>query len=94
VSQEFNRYWWLMLAPLYCFGIDRAPAALADLWQAAKMPALRKLAVAAEPNGVYRQCDPELRSPFVSFATSWRARGCATASNGPASGPSQRLARS
>jgi hypothetical protein len=46
VGQEFNRYWGMMLAPLYCFGIVRAPAALADLWQAAKMPALRNLAVA------------------------------------------------
>ncbi len=38
VGQEFNRYWGLMIAPLFCFGVVRAPAALGDLWQAAKLP--------------------------------------------------------
>ena len=38
VGQEFNRYWGLMIAPLFCFGIVRSPAALGDLWRAAKLP--------------------------------------------------------
>ena len=37
VGQEFNRYWGLMIAPLFCFGAVRAPAALGDLWRAAKL---------------------------------------------------------
>ena len=37
VGQEFNRYWGLMIAPLFCFGAVRAPAALYDLWHAAKL---------------------------------------------------------
>jgi hypothetical protein len=38
VGQEFNRYWGFMIAPLFCFGVVRAPAALRDLWHAAKLP--------------------------------------------------------
>ena len=38
VGQEFNRYWGLMLAPLFCYGAVHAPRALGDLWQAAKFP--------------------------------------------------------
>ena len=38
VGQEFNRYWGLMIAPLFCFGVVRAPAALGDLWRAARCP--------------------------------------------------------
>jgi hypothetical protein len=44
VGQEFNRYWGLMIAPLFCFGAVRAPAALRDLWHAAKLPLPQKLA--------------------------------------------------
>jgi hypothetical protein len=38
VGQEFNRYWGLMIAPLFCYGAVHAPRALADLWLAAKLP--------------------------------------------------------
>ncbi len=38
VGQEFNRYWGLLIAPLFCFGAVRAPASLIDLWRAARMP--------------------------------------------------------
>ena len=38
VGQEFNRYWGMMIAPLFCFGAVRAPRALADLCKAAKWP--------------------------------------------------------
>ncbi|MGA2034905.1 MAG: hypothetical protein ABSG68_21865 [Thermoguttaceae bacterium] len=34
VGQEFNRYWGLLITPLLCFGVVRAPASLADLWRA------------------------------------------------------------
>ncbi len=37
VGQDFNRYWGIMLAPVFCFGAVRAPAALADLWCAARL---------------------------------------------------------
>jgi hypothetical protein len=40
VGQEFNRYWGLMIAPLFCFGIVRAPAAVIELWHAAGLPRL------------------------------------------------------
>jgi hypothetical protein len=43
VGQEFNRYWGLMIAPLFCFGVVRSPAALSDLWHAAKLPLPQKL---------------------------------------------------
>jgi hypothetical protein len=36
VGQEFNRYWGLLIAPLFCFGAVHAPRALADLCRAAK----------------------------------------------------------
>ncbi len=48
VGQEFNRYWGLMIAPLFCFGAVRAPAALRDLWRAAKLPLPRKQCAVAE----------------------------------------------
>jgi hypothetical protein len=38
VGQEFNRYWGLLITPLFCFGAVRAPRALADLCRAAKLP--------------------------------------------------------
>ena len=38
VGNDFNRYWGLMIAPLFCFGAVHAPRAIADLWRAAKMP--------------------------------------------------------
>jgi hypothetical protein len=38
VGQEFNRYWGLLIAPLFCFGVVQAPRALADLLRAAKLP--------------------------------------------------------
>ncbi|MGO9115543.1 MAG: hypothetical protein ACLP9L_40560 [Thermoguttaceae bacterium] len=43
VGQEFNRYWGLMITPLFCFGAVRAPAALRDLWHAAKLTLPQKL---------------------------------------------------
>jgi hypothetical protein len=49
VGQEFNRYWGLMIAPLFCFGVVRAPAALGDLWRAAKLPLWKKLAYFGQP---------------------------------------------
>ena len=36
VGQEFNQYWGLMIAPLFCFGVVRFPASVRDLWKAAK----------------------------------------------------------
>ena len=35
VGQEFNQYWGLMIAPLFCFGAVRFPASVRDLWRAA-----------------------------------------------------------
>jgi hypothetical protein len=43
VGQEFNRYWGLMLAPLFCFGIVRCPVALSDLWRSAKIQIPQRL---------------------------------------------------
>jgi hypothetical protein len=40
VGQDFNRYWGMMISPLFCFGVVRSPAALVDLWRAAKLPIL------------------------------------------------------
>jgi hypothetical protein len=37
VGQEFNQYWGCLLAPLWCFGVLRAPASLRDLWQRAEL---------------------------------------------------------
>lgn len=34
VGQEFNQYWGSLLAPLWCFGVARAPASVRDLWKA------------------------------------------------------------
>ncbi len=42
VGQDFNRYWGLLIAPLFCFGVVRAPAALWDLWRAARLPLPQK----------------------------------------------------
>jgi hypothetical protein len=36
VGQDFNLYWGLLNSPLLCFGAARAPAALCDLWHAAR----------------------------------------------------------
>lgn len=41
VGYEFNRYWGLLIAPLMCFGVVRAPVSLVELWQACRAPALR-----------------------------------------------------
>lgn len=49
VGQEFNRYWGLMIAPLFCFGVVRCPAALGDLWRAARLPLWKKLAYFGQP---------------------------------------------
>ena len=38
VGQEFNRYWGLLITPLFCFGAVQAPRAFADLCRAAKLP--------------------------------------------------------
>ncbi len=38
VGQEFNRYWGLLVTPIFCFGAVHAPRALADLFRAAKLP--------------------------------------------------------
>ena len=38
VGQEFNRYWGLLITPLFCFGAVHAPRALGDLCRAAKLP--------------------------------------------------------
>ncbi len=38
VGQDFNRYWGLLIAPLFCFGAVQAPRAISDLWKAAKLP--------------------------------------------------------
>ncbi len=35
VGQEFNQYWGLLITPLLCFGVARAPGSLVDLWKAA-----------------------------------------------------------
>ena len=40
VGQDFNRYWGFLIAPLFCFGIVRAPAALVDLSRTAR-PAMK-----------------------------------------------------
>jgi hypothetical protein len=38
VGNDFNRYWGMLIAPLFCYGVVNAPRALADLWRAAKLP--------------------------------------------------------
>jgi hypothetical protein len=38
VGQDFNQYWGSLTAPLVCFGVVQAPAALRDLWRAADLP--------------------------------------------------------
>ncbi|MGA2616280.1 MAG: hypothetical protein ABSF26_01645 [Thermoguttaceae bacterium] len=35
VGYEFNQYWGSMIAPLFCFGVVRAPVSLCELWRAA-----------------------------------------------------------
>lgn len=40
VGQDFNQYWGSMFAPLFCFGAVQFPAALGDLWRAARIPGL------------------------------------------------------
>ena len=35
VGHDFNRYWGLLVSPLWCFGVVRFPASLMDLWKAA-----------------------------------------------------------
>ena len=42
VGQQFNTYWGLMTAPLFCFGAARGPADLSDLWRAAKLGKRKK----------------------------------------------------
>lgn len=36
VGQEFNQYWGALVAPLWCFGVARFPAVLADVISAAR----------------------------------------------------------
>ena len=36
VGQDFNQYWGSVVAPLWCFGVARFPASLAELWRAAR----------------------------------------------------------
>lgn len=36
VGQPFNQYWGMLIAPPLALGLARAPAALVDLWRAAK----------------------------------------------------------
>jgi hypothetical protein len=36
VGYNFNQYWGALLAPLLCYGVAQAPAALFDLWRAAR----------------------------------------------------------
>jgi hypothetical protein len=50
VGNDFNRYWGLLIAPLFCYGAVNAPRALADLWRAAKLPTMegQKHEVAAQ----------------------------------------------
>ena len=36
IGQEFNQYWGLLIAPLFCFGVVQFPASVRDLYQAAK----------------------------------------------------------
>lgn len=35
IGQPFNSYWGMLIAPLFTFGVVRAPGALIDLWHAA-----------------------------------------------------------
>jgi hypothetical protein len=37
VGQEFNQYWGSLVAPLWCFGVVRAPASVRDLWKASRL---------------------------------------------------------
>jgi len=37
VGQEFNQYWGVLLAPLLCLGVVRGPAALGELFRAARL---------------------------------------------------------
>ena len=37
VGQDFNRYWGLLTAPLFCFGIVRAPASIVEAMHAAQL---------------------------------------------------------
>jgi hypothetical protein len=37
VGQDFNRYWGLLTAPLFCFGIVRAPASITEAVHAAQL---------------------------------------------------------
>lgn len=38
VGYDFNRYWGLLISPLLCFGVVRAPVSLVELWRAASLP--------------------------------------------------------
>jgi hypothetical protein len=39
IGHDFNRYWGLLVSPLWCFGVVRFPASLMDLWKAARAKA-------------------------------------------------------
>jgi hypothetical protein len=43
VGQDFNAYWGLLIAPLFCFGVARAPVSLVELWRAADMGKARSV---------------------------------------------------
>lgn len=47
VGQDFNQYWGCMDAPLLCFGAVQFPAALRDLWRAARPSTVRQVAAAS-----------------------------------------------
>ena len=36
VGQQFNQYWGALVAPLWCFGVVRAPASVRDLLKASR----------------------------------------------------------
>jgi hypothetical protein len=39
-GQDFNQYWGSMIAPLYCFGLARAPASLVDILRRVRSPSV------------------------------------------------------
>jgi hypothetical protein len=49
VGYECNQYWGCLTAPLWCFGVARFPASLADLWNAARL--LRPASVGSITSG-------------------------------------------
>jgi hypothetical protein len=55
VGYECNQYWGCLTAPLWCFGLARFPASLADLWKAARLPRpVTRLAAGGLPGDTVR----------------------------------------